>query len=138
MLCDPSLLQGDISELSGDVGDYVHWMECTTGGIVYRFKSDIVRQKWWWSVFPDPRAYGESAEDSAEEDNLSEYEYESQPESPEDSGASCTESEWDGALSELESQPLDHDALLDMFRRGLEGDYMLSSDDEHSDGSSFN
>lgn len=137
MLCDPSLLQGDISEISGDVGDYAHWMECTTGGIVYRFESDIVRQKWW-CVVTDPRAYGESAEDSAEEDNLSEYEYESQPESPEDSGASCTESESDGALSELESRPLDHDALLDMFRRGLEGDYMLSSDDEHSDGSSFN
>ena len=104
---------------------------------MYRFEGDIVRQKWW-CVVTDPRAYGESAEDSAEEDNLSEYEYESQPESPEDSGASCTESESDGALSELESRPLDHDALLDMFRRGLEGDYLLSSDDEHSDGSSFN
>ncbi|RPD81471.1 hypothetical protein L226DRAFT_608695 [Lentinus tigrinus ALCF2SS1-7] len=125
LLCDPERLRGDVSHFQGDDDD-ADWMEWTTGGIVYRFGDDIVRQKWW-CVTNDPRAYADFTpppghRDGSDEEEDNDYEYESPSDSSDDS-VSCTDSDSSSASSSdpgLHEGPFDRETILGMFRRRLE------------------
>ncbi|KAI0691292.1 hypothetical protein C8T65DRAFT_83126 [Cerioporus squamosus] len=127
LLCDPTLLRGDASALQIDDDRIADSTEWTSGGILHRFERDLIRQEWWCLVQQDPRAYGNSPFFDEVDSISSESDSDSDADETSSSGSDSAAEDFDAVYADDEG-PFDRDTVLNMFRRGLEGDYLVSDD----------
>ena len=140
-MCDPSLLlqpKIDIQKMSDDELDEVSLVDITSRGIPQIVPGELIRQSWW-CVAMDPRIYLyypslqpwlNAAFEADDDDDNSSYVYESDS----DIGSSDA---WSGSdVEELpereqeQTEQYDHETVVEMFRVGLQGDFLQDSSDE--------